>query len=202
MVVEHTSVKKTTEEFRSDWVPTRYDLRDTWFPIAHAPHVTTKIVRRIIHSRPVFLWRENGRAVASEFHPEKSNGSGQASAFTNGSGLYPIAERYGYVWIWYGNPDLADQNLLPHIPFLPADGSIPNFMRTTIRFDACSALSVENLLDLTHADFLHGQLVGGEGVSETDEVSFESTSETDQNTQILQTTNTQEMLRSCLRSKL
>jgi hypothetical protein len=51
-------------------------------------------------------------------------------------------------------------------------------MKHTVRSDACAPLCVENLIDLTHADFLHGEVVGGEGESETDEVTVEYTSET------------------------
>lgn len=164
---------------KADWIPTDYDLRDTWFPVAHASHVGDTTIRRMVHSQPYFLWRENGVVKASEIHPEQIGVSkSKLTQFTNGSAIYPVYEQYGYVWSWYGNPDNANLELLPHIPFLPKDGAIPEYMRTTIRFDACSALSVENLIDLTHADFLHGEVIGGEGESETDEITFEYTSET------------------------
>lgn len=163
---------------RQDWIPTQYDLRDTWFPIAHATDVGTVPIHRVVHSQPYYLWRDNGQVKVCEIHPSKLNAKASpASAFTGGSYYYPSCERYGYIWAWYGNPDNASLDLLPHIPFLPKDGSIPRYMRTTIRFDACSALSVENLIDLTHADFLHGEVIGGEGESETDEITFEHTSE-------------------------
>jgi len=67
--------------------------------------------------------------------------------------------------------------LLPHIPFLPVDGSLPGYTQRTVRFDASSALSVENLIDLTHADFLHANTIG-DGISESDVVEVEWTSET------------------------
>lgn len=162
-----------------DWIPTGYDLRDTWFPIAHSTDITEKAVRRIVHSQTYFLWRDSSQVKAAEIHPETLNATNKsASEFTGGSYHYPVCEQYGYIWVWYGNPDNADHALLPHIPFLPKNGDIPKNMRATIRFDACSALSVENLIDLTHADFLHGELIGGEGESESDEITFDYTSET------------------------
>jgi len=171
----------------ADWLPSEYDLRDTWFPVAHAPDVGTRPLLRVIHNRHCYLWRESGQAVASEFHPAKLEAMNSGfSAFTDGSGFYPVAERYGYVWVWHGNPASATIDLLPHIPFLPMDGSnIPSYMRTTVRFDGCSPLSVENLLDLTHADFLHGEVVGGEGEADSDEVEFSYTSETVTRTRIV-----------------
>ena len=172
---------------RTDWLPSEFDLRDTWFPVVHAPHVGTVPVLRVIHAQQVFLWREKGKVVDSEFHPDKlSRMQPLLSGFTGGTGYYPVAERHGYVWVWYGNPDNATEELLPHIPFLPRDGSnIPEYMRKTVRFDGCSALSVENLLDLTHADFLHGEVVGGEGEADSDRVEFSYTSETLTRTRIV-----------------
>ena len=164
----------------NDWLPAQFDLQDTWFPVAHTNHVSKRAIRRIVHAQVLYIWREGANVVATDNHPDCPQVARRvANYFTGGSGFYIALERYGYVWVWYGNPDNANEALLPHIPFLPQNGKgIPNYMRTTIRFDACSSLSVENLLDLTHADFLHGEVVGGEGEAETDEVFFEHTSET------------------------
>jgi hypothetical protein len=54
----------------------------------------------------------------------------------------------------------------------------------TVRFDSASALSVENLIDLTHADFLHATTIG-DGLSESDVVKVEWTSETVTRTRIV-----------------
>ena len=166
-----------TSATKKDWFPMDYDLRDCWFPIAHSTHVGKRPVARVLHAHTVYLWREGERAVAAEQAPVKMASSQAAfGELTAGSGYYPVVERYGYVWIWYGNPDAATEELIPHIPYLPEDGKgIPDYMRTTVRFDGCSALSVENLLDLTHADFLHGEVVGGEGEAKSDEVEFSFT---------------------------
>lgn len=162
-----------------EWIPTSYELRDTWFAIAHSIEVNTRPLRRIVHSQPYFIWRVGGGIKAAEFHPTRPAVASHCSLFTAGTGYYPVVERFGYVWVWYGNPDAADADLIPDIPFLPRDGQgIPAYMHTTVRFDGCSSLSVENLLDLTHADFLHGEVIGGEGEAQSDEVTFEYTSET------------------------
>jgi Vanillate O-demethylase oxygenase C-terminal domain len=161
-----------------DWTPVNYDLRDTWFPVSHSRDVTERPIRRIVHAQPYFLWRESGVAKAAEFRPDElPRRRAEATAFTGGSGLYPVAERSGYVWAWYGNPDHADALLIPQIPFVPLDGSLPAYTQRTVRFDASSALSVENLIDLTHADFLHAGTIG-DGTAESDVVEVEWTSET------------------------
>ena len=164
---------------REEFVPGSFALSDAWFPIAHAPHVGRDPIRRYIHSQPFYLWREGGKAKAAEFHPTKMaslrNG---ASSFTGGSAYYPVLERYGYVWVWYGNPDNADLELVPDVPYLPMEGvKLPRHMWGQIYFNCSYELASENLLDLVHADYLHSNFVGNEE-NETDEVRVESTSET------------------------
>jgi phenylpropionate dioxygenase-like ring-hydroxylating dioxygenase large terminal subunit len=170
---------------RRDWNPGNYDLRDTWFPVAFSRHLSATPIRRIVHAQAYYLWRENGVARAAEMPPDQlPRALHLATAFTGGSGCYPVVERYGYAWAWYGNPEHSDPQLIPHIPFLPVDGDIPRYMQRTLRFDACSPLSVENLIDLTHADFLHATTIG-DGACESDVVEVESTSETVTRTRIV-----------------
>ena len=161
-----------------DWTPVHYDLRDTWFPVAHSRDVVARPIRRIVHAQAYFLWREHGVAQGAEFRPdEPARQRSEFSAFTGGTGRYPVVERSGYVWAWYGDPDHADALLIPTIPFVPLDGSLPGYTQRTVRFDASSSLSVENLIDLTHADFLHANTIG-DGTAESDVVEVEWTSET------------------------
>lgn len=171
---------------KGDWVPMNIDLRDTWFPMAYSADVIDRTVRRVMHAQNVYLWREMGNVRAGEFRPEQISTRHYApSAFTAGSAFYPVVERYGYIWVWYGNPEHAHEELIPFIPFLPADGSnIPRYTQRAVRFDASSPLSVENLIDLTHADFLHANAIG-DNKSESDVVEFTSTSETVTRTRIV-----------------
>lgn len=180
-------LERETSVDKRAWMPSTFDLKETWFAVAHANQVGNRPVARVIHAQRCYLWRENGRLCASALHPaEPRQRQAVISEFVDEQGAYPVAERYGYVWVWYGNPDHASPALLPHIPFLPEDGAgIPGYMRTTIRFDGCSPISVENLLDLTHADFLHGEVIGGEGEAESDQVEFSYTSETITRTRIV-----------------
>lgn len=164
---------------QQEFVPGSFALRDAWFPIAHSPHVGRQPIRRMIHSQPYYLWRDGGKAVAAEFHPRKLQASlSQSSEFTGGTGYYPVLERYGYVWVWYGNPGNADKGLMPDVPYLPREGAKPPAtMWGQIYFNCSYELASENLLDLVHADYLHSGFVGDEE-NESDEVTVESTSET------------------------
>jgi hypothetical protein len=160
----------------NSWTPHGIVLLDTWFPLAHADAVGERPVRRAVYSHPYFLWREKGAVIAAEFHPREKV-SRPPSERTGGTGRYPVVERYGYIWGWFGNPDAADELHLPNLPFLPPRGGLPRHMRGTVRFDCTAPLSLENLIDLTHADFLHANVVGDEK-SESEEVKFVADSET------------------------
>jgi hypothetical protein len=168
----------------NNWVPHDIVMRDTWFPLALSTSVGKKPVRRSIYSYPIFLWREESKPVAAATLP----GGRQSEAtreFTDAAGRYPVMERYGYVWGWFGNPLAADPAHLPSLPFLPPNGGLPGYMTGTVRFDCSAPISLENLIDLTHADFLHANVVGDEkSDSETVEVYWD--------------TETVTMVRTCL----
>jgi phenylpropionate dioxygenase-like ring-hydroxylating dioxygenase large terminal subunit len=95
---------------------------------------------------------------------------------TDAFGFYPLVERYGYAWVWYGDVDEASTELIPNIPTIPDADSPWNMQRNNV-FDCSYELYCENLLDLTHADFLHSYLMG-DALSDDDEVTVTSTSET------------------------
>lgn len=160
----------------NSWVPHDIVLKDAWFPLAHSFAVTRKPVRRAVYSQPFFLWREGEQAVAAEFHPNDTNTTTK-SANSDVAGRYPVIEKYGYVWAWFGNPENAAPEHLPSIPYLPEEGGLPEHMLGTVRFDCCAPLSLENLIDLTHADFIHADVVGDEKMDkETVEVFHDSES--------------------------
>ena len=70
-----------------EWIPGAHTLRDTWFPIAHSPHVKAVPIRRLIHSQPYYLWREGSRLLAAECHPGRRAAGAAYTGFTGGSFL-------------------------------------------------------------------------------------------------------------------
>ncbi|MFI0780371.1 Rieske 2Fe-2S domain-containing protein [Streptomyces sp. NPDC021212] len=78
---------------------------------------------------------------------------------------YPVVEQDSLVWVWIGDPALADPAAIPRAPWL-AD---PHW--TTVgdmeRIDADYGLLVDNLLDLSHETYLHGGYIGTPEVAET-----------------------------------
>ena len=77
---------------------------------------------------------------------------------------YPVVERHRFIWLWMGDPALADPALVPdmhwnHDPDWAGDGK-------TIHVKCDYRLVVDNLMDLTHETFVHGSSIGNEAVAE------------------------------------
>ena len=71
---------------------------------------------------------------------------------------YPVVERHRFVWLWPGDPALADPALVPghaleRRPGWAGDGK-------TIHVKCDYRLVVDNLMDLTHETFVHGSSIG------------------------------------------
>lgn len=155
------------------WEPGSFALRDAWFPVAHVPELNHGPIVRFVHSKPFHIWRgEDGVCAASHgpMVPEV-----RRTGFVE---AYPVAERYGHIWVWYGAADNADPALLPDIPFLPRHRSQPRYSWGVNYFHCTYELVLENILDLTHVDFIHGSYAGSAESAEEDSIRFESTSET------------------------
>jgi hypothetical protein len=128
-----------------------------------------------MHGAPVIFWRDGERVRAAEDMPGTAQNRRRNSELTDGTGEYVTEQRYGYSWVWYGDLRNASPDLIPHVPHLPLDG-MPKWFQRSLTFDCSYELVAENLLDLTHADFLHSTLTG-DSLSEDDIVEVESTSE-------------------------
>ena len=72
---------------------------------------------------------------------------------------YPIHERNHLVWIWMGDPALADPAEIVDFPYLsdPRWKGIPDY----IHYDANYLLIMDNLSDFGHLAFVHTRTLGG-----------------------------------------
>ena len=86
---------------------------------------------------------------------------------------YPLIERYGFVWIWPGEPEKADPALIPDYDFLrkPDEFSV---LKGLIHVKANYQLVVDNLLDLSHAPYLHPHFAMS-GVSPDEQIAATTT---------------------------
>lgn len=79
---------------------------------------------------------------------------------------YPVVERYRYAWVWPGDPTLADPATIPDMhqmdsPEWAGDGQ-------TIAAECNYQLVLDNLMDLTHEEFVHSSSIGQEELSESE----------------------------------
>ena len=78
---------------------------------------------------------------------------------------YPTVERYRYVWVWPGDPAKADAATVPDYHWNDDPGWVSNSGYFHVEGDY--RLLVENLLDLSHVQYVHASTLGAEGVSES-----------------------------------
>lgn len=78
---------------------------------------------------------------------------------------YPVVEQDSFVWVWIGEPALADPLNIPRARHLadPAWTTVSGMEP----IDAHYGLLVDNLMDLSHETYLHGGYIGTPEVAET-----------------------------------
>jgi vanillate O-demethylase monooxygenase subunit len=71
---------------------------------------------------------------------------------------YPLAEKHGFVWLWLGEPALADPAKAPAFTW----NDDPRWASCTghMRIECDYMLLVDNLLDMSHLPFLHINTIG------------------------------------------
>lgn len=73
---------------------------------------------------------------------------------------FPVIERHLAFWIWPGEPELADPALLPDLSFI--DEAAPSARIMGVMPTAADyRLLSDNIMDLSHADYLHPTSLGG-----------------------------------------
>ena len=78
---------------------------------------------------------------------------------------YPLVERSNMAWIWMGDPALADESLIPALPWLTAKDW--TYSHGCIVYDCNYVLLLDNLIDLSHTTFVHQRTIGTQDVAKT-----------------------------------
>lgn len=75
---------------------------------------------------------------------------------------YPLIEKFGIIWIWMGEAQAADESKIPDFSYLldPARKVLSGVMTVQANYE----LVVDNLADLTHTHFLHGNFLHTEAL--------------------------------------
>ena len=81
---------------------------------------------------------------------------------------YPVVQRWGWVWIWPGDPAKADESLLPDWWWLdsPEWKSIPGRGGEPMPVAANYMLISDNLFDISHLTYVHSSSIGNQSIVE------------------------------------
>lgn len=111
---------------------------------------------------------DGGSAVQCPYHGLRFDGDGACVHNPHGNGAVPkaaavasyaVLERHGLLWWWGGDAREADASLIPDYSQVAAateDATIRGYLPTACDYK----LLVDNILDLTHADYLHAGSLG------------------------------------------
>ena len=159
--------------------------RNAWYVAALARDVGRTLVRRVIMDEPILIYRtEAGEPVALydrcphrfaplsrgtlrgdivqcmyhglQFGPSGKcvhNPHGETIASANQVRSYAVQEKYDLVWIWMGEPGVAPNRDVPDLSYMTAPDvrTVHSTIKGEYRYD----ILIDNLLDLSHTDYLH-----------------------------------------------
>jgi vanillate O-demethylase monooxygenase subunit len=110
--------------------------------------------------------------VRCAYHGLAFDGRGQCVHNPHGDGAippgaqvrrYPVIERFGALWIWLGSPERSDPALLPDFG-ASLDPATRIVGKDYLLARAHVQLEIDNILDLSHIEFLHGDTLGSDAV--------------------------------------
>lgn len=121
---------------------------------------------------PLSMGRLEGDEVVCGYHGLVFNGDGRCTHMPSQETInpsacvrsYPVVQKHRFVWVWPGDPSLADVSKVPDLhwnddPAWAGDGKM-----IPVRCDY--RLVLDNLMDLTHEAFVHGASIGNRAVAE------------------------------------
>jgi phenylpropionate dioxygenase-like ring-hydroxylating dioxygenase large terminal subunit len=166
-------------------------LQNTWYQAAWSNEVTTTnhLVRTILEVpllifrpadeqiaalqdrcphrfAPLSAGRIEGGTVTCGYHGLGFNSAGDCIRNPHGGitkamhvRSFPVVERHKVIWVWFGDRPARPEDI-PNLSFIdvtPAKATIASYMRVAANY----RLLTDNILDLSHADYLHPTSLGG-----------------------------------------
>jgi phenylpropionate dioxygenase-like ring-hydroxylating dioxygenase large terminal subunit len=165
-------------------------LHNCWYQAAWASELAAGPLARTLLDIPLILFNVGSRvaalhdrcphrfaplsagvvrdgAISCGYHGLTFDGSGHCVRNPHGAvtsamrtASFPVAERHTAIWVWMGEANRADPGLIPDLSFIdetPETARIEFHMPTAAGY----RLLTDNIMDLSHADFLHPQSLGG-----------------------------------------
>lgn len=172
-------------------------LRNCWYMAAWADDVPALGLARTLLGEPIFLFRDGdgqpqalfdrcphrfaplsrGKVeqgvVTCPYHGLAFDGSGACVANPHGpvtrslaARSYPVVEAHRAWWIWMGDTAGADPTAIRDLAFL-TDAPDTAFNKGYLCGSGHYQLFIDNILDLSHTDFLHPNTLGGGAITRT-----------------------------------
>ena len=117
---------------------------------------------------PLSCGKRVGDTLQCGYHGMKFDASGRCVEIPGQTNIpstacvkrYPCIARHGYVWIWLGDTQSADERLIPDLHWR----SDPGWVSASgyHHFAAHYGLVNDNLLDLSHESYIHTRTIGNE----------------------------------------
>jgi len=133
---------------------------------------------------PLHMGQHTGASIRCGYHGLEFDESGRCIRNPHGDGrippnakvrAYPVVERHSMIWIWMGQPERAVPEQIPDFSFMDREHS--EIGQGYLFAKANYLLEVDNIMDLSHVEFLHPGTLGAPGVSEVDPVTSREGSE-------------------------
>jgi len=169
-------------------------LRKAWYMAAWSSEVGAQLLRRRILGTPILLYRlddgdataltdrcphrfaplsmgeRQGDAIRCGYHGLTFDAAGQcihnpfSPTLPRGASVrrWPLVERDGIVWLWAGAAECADAASIPDFAMLDRPCGPPLTGMMTMRADY--QYGTDNLMDLSHIEFVHKGSFAGAGV--------------------------------------
>lgn len=177
-------------------------IRNAWYPAAWSADVATKPLARTFLGEEVILYRASagqpvalanacphrfaalakgklhGDSIACPYHGLQFGTDGSCTHNPHGPATgamrvrcYPLCERNGMIWIWMGDPTRADE---ANVMALSAtEDPELDWISGYLHVEGNYQLVIDNLLDLTHVEFMHPFLADPTDTFPTDVACFE-----------------------------
>lgn len=120
---------------------------------------------------PLSIGTRNGDEITCHYHGLRFDCTGKCVHSPHGNGAipkaavvrnFPIVERDGFLWIWMGDAEQADESKILDCSKLtnsPKDAVFYFVLHNEANYE----LITDNIMDLTHIDHLHGPLINTKG---------------------------------------
>lgn len=119
---------------------------------------------------PLSMGKRDGDEITCPYHGLKFNGSGMCTHNPHGTGAlpkkqvvrtFPIVEKHGFLWIWMAEED-ADMAKLPNFSALD-EGHKEGVGHTYMKLPVNYRMILDNVMDLSHVDHVHGEIITTRG---------------------------------------